>query len=93
MLRDFVFRKLLPSPGLLTAVGAMLYIYQISGLQKLLRVSGLLKLLGPLGDREALAPAARLLPARSGNDLLPVATRDRDCCRKQPATASRCQRP
>lgn len=60
MLRDFVFRKLLPSPALLTAVGAMLYVYQISGLQKLLRVSGVLKMLGPLGDREALAPAAQI---------------------------------
>ena len=58
--RDFVFRKLLPSPAMLTAVGAMLYVYQVSGLQKLLRVSGLLKLLGPLGDREALVPSAEI---------------------------------
>jgi glycolate oxidase iron-sulfur subunit len=59
-LRNFVFRKLLPSPGMLTAVGAMLYVYQVSGLQKLLRVSGLMKLLGPLGDREALTPAVEI---------------------------------
>src|SRR5580698_8960765 len=40
--RDFVFRRLLPSPGLLSAAGAMLYVYQISGLQRLLRVTGLM---------------------------------------------------
>ena len=60
MVRDFVFRKLLPSPALLTAAGAMLYVYQVSGLQKVLRVSGLMKLLGPLGDREALTPSAQI---------------------------------
>jgi glycolate oxidase iron-sulfur subunit len=60
LVRNFVFRKLLPSPTLLTAAGAMLYVYQISGLQKLLRVSGLMRLLGPLGAREALAPAAEI---------------------------------
>ncbi len=38
----------------------MLYVYQVSGLQQLLRVSGLLKLMGPLGDREALAPSAEI---------------------------------
>ncbi len=59
-LRDFVFRRLLPSPALLTAAGAMLYVYQISGLQKVLRVSGFTKLLGSLGDREALAPSAQI---------------------------------
>lgn len=58
--RNFVFRKLLPSPTLLTAAGAALYVYQVSGLQKLLRVSGFMKLLGPLGDREALTPAAQI---------------------------------
>ncbi len=60
LLRDFVFRRLLPSPTLLTAAGAMLYVHQVSGLQKVLRFSGLTKLLGPLGDREALAPSAEI---------------------------------
>ena len=60
MIRDFVFRKLLPSPVLLTAAGAVLYMYQVSGLQRVLRASGLLKLLGPVGAREALAPAAEI---------------------------------
>jgi len=58
--RDFVFRKLLPSPMLLTAAGAMLYVYQVSGLQKVLRAAGVLKLLGSFGDREALTPTAQI---------------------------------
>jgi len=58
--RDFVFRKLLPSPMLLTAAGAMLYVYQVSGLQKVLRAAGVMNLLGSLGDREALAPSAQI---------------------------------
>jgi glycolate oxidase iron-sulfur subunit len=59
-LRDFVFRKLLPSPALLTAAGAGLWVYQASGLQKLVRATGLAAFLGPLGSREALAPAAEI---------------------------------
>lgn len=58
--RNFVFRKLLPSPGMLTAAGAMLYMYQVSGLQKLLRATGLISLLGPLAAREALSPPAQI---------------------------------
>src|SRR6201994_654560 len=34
-LRSFVFKRLLPSPALLTAAGAALWVYQASGLQKL----------------------------------------------------------
>jgi glycolate oxidase iron-sulfur subunit len=60
LVRHLVFRKLLPSPALLTAAGAMLYMYQISGLQRLLRLTGLIRLLGPLGAREALAPGAQI---------------------------------
>src|SRR5579863_10486102 len=52
-LRDFVFRRLLPSPALLTAAGAGLWLYQASGLQKLVRLTGLANFLG-LGEREAL---------------------------------------
>jgi len=59
-LRDFVFRKLLPSPALLTAAGAGLWVYQASGLQKLVRATGIAAFLGPLGSREALAPAAEI---------------------------------
>jgi glycolate oxidase iron-sulfur subunit len=42
----------------MTAVGTILYIYQVSGLQKLLRVTGLLR--GRMGAREALLPPAQI---------------------------------
>ncbi len=59
-LRRFVFARLLPSSALLTAAGALLYLYQASGLQKILRALGLPRLLGTLGDREALLPDAEI---------------------------------
>ena len=58
--RAFLFGRLLPSPALLTAAGALLYLYQASGLQRLVRAIGLPRLLGPLGDREALLPDAEI---------------------------------
>src|ERR1700758_5395535 len=36
-LRRFFFARLLPSPALLTLAGAALYVYQSSGLQRLVR--------------------------------------------------------
>jgi glycolate oxidase iron-sulfur subunit len=59
-IRTFLFEKLLQSPGLLTAAGSMLYLYQASGLQKLLRISGLMKVMGKLGRLEELTPAAQI---------------------------------
>lgn len=56
--RNFVFGTLLSSRGLLTLAGAGLYLYQASGLQKLIRSSGLLKFLGRLHEIEMLSPAA-----------------------------------
>ena len=58
--RNIVFRRLLPSHALLTAAGAMLYLYQASGLQRLFRALGLPRLLGTLGDRESLLPDAEI---------------------------------
>jgi glycolate oxidase iron-sulfur subunit len=58
--RNIVFRRLLPSHALLTAAGAMLYLYQASGLQRLFRALGLPRLLGSLGDRESLLPDAEI---------------------------------
>ncbi len=58
IVRNFVFGKLLPSPALMTAAGTLLYAYQVTGLQKLLRLSGLLR--GRLGAREALLPPAQI---------------------------------
>src|SRR6185312_13393982 len=58
--RNIVFRRMLPSSALLTAAGAMLYLYQASGLQRLFRALGLPRLLGTLGDRESLLPDAEI---------------------------------
>ena len=57
-MRRFVFGHLLQSPALMTLLGALLYLYQASGLQKLVRGMGFLKLLGQLGEVEQLAPPA-----------------------------------
>jgi glycolate oxidase iron-sulfur subunit len=57
LFRSFIFNRLLPSRFVLESVGAGLYLYQVSGLQKLVRASGILKLMGNLGKVEALAPA------------------------------------
>ncbi len=56
--RWFVFSRLLRSPALMTAAGALLYLYQCCGLQKLVRALGFLKLLGRAGEVEQLAPRA-----------------------------------
>ncbi len=53
--RNFVFRGLLPHPMRIAALARLLYIYQRSGLQWLVRATGILRLLG-LSDREKLLP-------------------------------------
>ena len=58
--RRFVFGHLLQSPGTMTAIGSLLYLYQASGLQKLVRLSGVLKLMGKLGQLEQLSPPAEI---------------------------------
>jgi glycolate oxidase iron-sulfur subunit len=57
LFRWFIFEKLLGSPALLTLAGSGLWLYQSSGLQRLLRLTGIL---GPLGlkNLEALTPTA-----------------------------------
>jgi glycolate oxidase iron-sulfur subunit len=57
-MRGFVFSHLLPSPALMTVLGALLFLYQSSGLQKLIRTLGLWTLLDKLGDLEQLTPPA-----------------------------------
>ncbi len=59
-LRDFIFGRLLQSPTLMTMAGACLYMYEVSGLQKLLRATGLVALLGPLAGKEALLPEPQI---------------------------------
>jgi glycolate oxidase iron-sulfur subunit len=55
VLRDLVYRRLLPYPRRIAAAARMLKIYQRSGLATLARATGLLRLLG-LQDREKLLP-------------------------------------
>jgi len=52
LLRWFVFERLLPSRTLLRIAGWKMYVYQASGLQKLVRASGILKWMGRLGELE-----------------------------------------
>lgn len=58
LLRKLIFGHVLQSPATLKLLGTMLYLYQASGLQKLVRSSGMLKLLGQMGTLEQLAPPA-----------------------------------
>jgi len=60
LLRRLVFDHLLVNRAWLRAAGALLYLYQASGLQALVRGSGLLKLFGKLGRIERLAPEAEV---------------------------------
>jgi glycolate oxidase iron-sulfur subunit len=57
----FFFEKLLPSRPALQVAGGFLYLYQMSGLQRVVRLTGALKLLGKnLATLEALAPNAEI---------------------------------
>jgi glycolate oxidase iron-sulfur subunit len=55
LVRDFVFRGLLPHPKRIAILARLLYVYQRSGLQWLARATGILRLAG-LADREKLLP-------------------------------------
>jgi glycolate oxidase iron-sulfur subunit len=58
--RRFVFGVLIPSPVALRVAGALLYLYEASGLRRLVRSAGLLKPLGRLDRLESLAPSAEV---------------------------------
>jgi glycolate oxidase iron-sulfur subunit len=58
LLREFVFGHLLQTRWMLAMAGAGLYLYQLSGLQKLIRASGVLRFFGELESIEMLSPAA-----------------------------------
>ncbi len=53
--RNFVYRRLLPSPENIAIAAKFLRLYQTSGLQALARFTGILKLLG-LAERDLLLP-------------------------------------
>lgn len=59
-LRAFIFRHLLVKRGLLKTAGALLYLYEATGLRSIVRGSGLLKLMGKMGRIEHLAPSAEV---------------------------------
>jgi glycolate oxidase iron-sulfur subunit len=56
--RRFIFGYLLTSRAALSVAGALLYLYQASGIQKLVRALGFFKMLGRLGEIEQLSPTA-----------------------------------
>src|SRR5215467_5180568 len=58
VMRRFVFGHLLQSPRMLTIAGALLFLYEESGMRRLVRSSGLLRLFGRLDQLESLAPPA-----------------------------------
>ena len=72
--RKLIFDYLLPSRTWLRFAGAGLWLYQRSGMRRLLRASGIFKVMGKLGEVESLAPSAeapffyrhmgRVFPAR-----------------------------
>jgi glycolate oxidase iron-sulfur subunit len=59
MLRRFVFGHLLQSPALMTVAGSLLWMYEASGAQALVRALGLLKPFGRLAGLERLSPPAQ----------------------------------
>ena len=77
LMRRFIFAKLLQSPNLMTSAGAMAYLYQASGLQKIVRGSGVWKLFGKLGRLEPLAPPAEppFFFGKLGRAFLPEGSR------------------
>lgn len=58
-LKRFAFNHLLPSPAALQIAGAGLFVYQASGLQRLVRATGILNLWRRLANIEALSPDAQ----------------------------------
>lgn len=58
--RKFLFDSVLPSRAALQILGTGLYVYQVTGLQRLVRATGILRLTGRLGEIEALSPDAQV---------------------------------
>jgi glycolate oxidase iron-sulfur subunit len=56
--RRLIFGHVLQSRAALGAAGTLLYLYEASGLKRLVGSMGLLKLLGKMGELEQLAPSA-----------------------------------
>ena len=58
--RKVVFEKLLPSRSALQVAGGVLYLYQITGLQKLARFTGILRPFGKLAKLDSMSPTAEI---------------------------------
>ncbi|MBV9158128.1 MAG: 4Fe-4S dicluster domain-containing protein, partial [Acidobacteriaceae bacterium] len=58
--KKLAFEYLLPSRSGMQMAGAALFLYQASGMQKLIRATGILKLFGNLANIEALSPNAEI---------------------------------
>ncbi len=76
LLRKLIFEKLLPSRTALQIAGAGLYVYQATGLQKLVRMTSVLKLFGSLANLEALSPNAEIpfFYSKIGKTFAPLGT-------------------
>ncbi|HSU57999.1 MAG TPA: heterodisulfide reductase-related iron-sulfur binding cluster [Bryobacteraceae bacterium] len=76
-LRKLAFDKVLPSRTALQVLGTGLYVYQASGLQRVIRATGVLKLIGTLSNIEALSPAAEIpfFYSKIGKTFAPVGER------------------
>jgi glycolate oxidase iron-sulfur subunit len=59
-LKNLVFEHLLPSRTAIQIVGTALYLYQVSGFQRLARATGILRPFGKLADVDALSPTAEV---------------------------------
>jgi glycolate oxidase iron-sulfur subunit len=60
LFRHFVFHYLLPCPVTLRIAGALLYLYEASGLRSLVRFAGLLRPFGNLDRIERLTPSVEV---------------------------------
>jgi glycolate oxidase iron-sulfur subunit len=58
LVRRLIFGHVLQSRATLGAAGTLMYLYEASGLKRMVRSMGLLKLLGKMGELEQLAPSA-----------------------------------
>ena len=57
ILRDLVFRKLLPSKENLNLLFTLIWLYQKTGFRTIVQKTGILKLMGRLGEMESMLPS------------------------------------
>ena len=57
ILRDLVFRKLLPNKENLSLLFTLIWLYQKTGIRTIVQKTGILKLMGRLGEMESMLPS------------------------------------